>query len=130
MGHVVVADDVTVVDVDDSVPAVYPGFPGLKLLPDAATHFGCSVEETEGFDPLEEKVTLRFSGEFPLIPVPLHRLYVLDDGPSVRIESLSRHRAVFELVRHLYWIRLMHDARPRPIFFNVPDCAKEYLSCD
>jgi hypothetical protein len=120
-GHVVVADDVTVVDVDDSVPSVYPGFPGLKLLPDAAAHFGCSVEETEGFDPFEEKVTLRFSGEFPQHPVPLHRLYVLDDGPSVQIESLSRHKAVFELVRHSYWIRLMHDARPASYFLQ---CAR------
>ena len=35
-GHAVVADDVTVVDVDGSVSSVYPGFPGLHLLPDAA----------------------------------------------------------------------------------------------
>ena len=120
-GHAVVADDVTVVDVDGSIPSVYPGFPGLQLLPDAAKHFGCSVEEPEGFDPLEEKVTWRFSGEFPQHPVPLRRLYVLDDGPSVRIESLSRHRAVFELVRYSYWIRLMHDARPASYFLQ---CAK------
>jgi hypothetical protein len=120
-GHAVVADDVTVVDVDGLVPSVYPGFPGLKLLPDAAKHFGCSVEESEGIDPLEEKVTWRFSEEFPQHPVPLRRLYVLGDGPSVRIESLSRHRAVFELVRYSYWIRLMHDARPSSYFLQ---CAR------
>jgi hypothetical protein len=117
-GHSVVADDITVVDVDESDPSVYPGFPGLKLLPDAAKHFGCSVEENQGFDPLEEKVTWRFAGEFPQNPVPLRRLFVLDDGPSVRIESLSSHRAVFELVRHSYWIRLMHDARPSSYFLQ------------
>jgi len=120
-GHAIVADDVTVVDVDGSIPSVYPGFPGLQLLPDAAKHFGCSMEEPEGFDPLEEKVTWRFSGDFPQRAVPLCRLYLLEDGPSVRIERPNRHRAAFELVRHSYWIRLMHDARPASYFLQ---CAK------
>jgi hypothetical protein len=120
-GHSVVADDVTVVDVDGSVPSVYPGFPGLQLLPDAARHFGCSGGGPEGFDPLEDKVTWRFPGEFPQHPVPLQRLYLLEDGPSVRIEEVNRHRAVFELIRYSYWIRLMHDARPASYFLQ---CAR------
>ena len=41
-GHTVIADDVTVVDVDGSVSSVYPGFPVLHLLPDAAKYFGHS----------------------------------------------------------------------------------------
>lgn len=120
-GHTVVADDVTVVDVDGWVPSVYPGFPVLQLLPDAAEHFGCSAERPEGLEPLEDKVTWRFPGEFPQQAVPLRRLYLLEDGPSVRIESVSSHKAVFELVRHSYWIRLMHDARPASYFLQ---CAK------
>jgi hypothetical protein len=115
-GHTVVADDATVVDVDGSVPSVYPGFPGLQLLPDAAEHFNCSSEKAEGLDPFEDKVTWRFLGEFSQHPVPLRRLYLLEDGPSVGIERVSGHRAVFELIRHSYWIRLMHDARPGSYF--------------
>jgi hypothetical protein len=115
-GHAVVADDVTVVDVDGSVPSVYPGFPVLQLLPDAAAHFGCYAEDAKGFDPLEDKVTWCFSGDLPQHALPLLRLYLLEDGSSVRIERLNRHRAVFELIRHSYWIRLMHDARPSSYF--------------
>lgn len=120
-GHAVVADEVTVVDLDGLIPSVYPGFPVLQLLPDAAEHFGCSAEEREGFDPLEEKVTWRFPGEFSQHPVPLKRLYLLEDGPSVAVEEVNRHRGVFELIRHSYWIRLMHDARPASYFLQ---CAK------
>lgn len=120
-GHIVVADDITVVDVDDSAPSVYPGFPGLQLLPDAAEHFGRSGEITEGIDLLEEKITWRMSGEFPQHAVPLRRLYLLEDGPSVRIESVTSHRAAFELVRYSYWVRLMHDARPASYFLQ---CAR------
>lgn len=120
-GHAVVADDVTVVDVDGSSCSVYPGLPVLQLLPDAAKHFNCCVEEPEGLDPFEEKVTWRVPGEFPQYAVQLRCLYILEDGPSVRIERLSRHRAVFELVRHSYWVRLMHDARPASYFLQ---CAR------
>jgi hypothetical protein len=120
-GHAILADDVTVVDVEGSIPSVYPGFPGLQLLPDAVKHFGCSMEEPEGFDLLDEKITWRFPGEFPQQAVPLSRLYLLEDGPSVRIERPNRHRAAFELVRHSYWIRLMHDARPASYFLQ---CAR------
>ncbi|MGO9567913.1 MAG: hypothetical protein ACLP5H_10260 [Desulfomonilaceae bacterium] len=119
--HAVVADDVTVVDVEGSSCSVYPGLPVLQLLPDAAKHFNCFVEESEGLDPFEEKVTWRVPGEFPQYAVPLRRLYILEDGPSVRIERLSRHKAVFELVRHSYWVRLMHDARPASYFLQ---CAR------
>jgi hypothetical protein len=120
-GHAVVADDITVVDVEGSSCSVYPGPPVLQLLPDAAKHFNCCVEERQGLDPLEEKVTWRLPGEFPQYSVPLRRLYVLEDGPSVRIEGLSRHRAVFELIRYSYWVRLMHDSRPASYFLQ---CAK------
>ncbi len=120
-----IADDVTVVDVDGSVSSVYPGFPVLHLLPDAAKYFGHCVEESEGFDPLEEKIAWRFPGEFPQHPVPLRRLYLLSDGPSVRIERLSRHRAVFELVRHSYWIQLIHDARPASYFLQCARLCEE-----
>ncbi len=99
-GHAVIADDVTVVDVGGAGASVYPGFPGLQLLPDAAKHFGCSTQESQGLHPLEEKITWRFSGEFSQHAVPLYRLYILEEGPSVRVENVSRHRAVFELVRH------------------------------
>jgi hypothetical protein len=120
-GHAVVADDVTVVDVDGSVPYVYPGFPVLQLLPDAAKYFGYAGEETEGFDPLEDKITWRFRGEFPQHAVTLRRLYILEDGPSVRVQRVDRHRAVFELIRYSYWIRLMHNARPSSYFLQ---CAR------
>jgi hypothetical protein len=120
-GHAVVADDVTVVGVNSSGPLVYPGLPVLQLLPDAAEHFGYSAEGLEGLDPFEEKVIRRFHSEFSQRAVPLSRMYILEDGPSVRVKPVSRHRAVFELVRHSYWIRLMHDARPASYFLQ---CAR------
>jgi hypothetical protein len=120
-GHSVVSDDVTVADIDGSVATVYPSFPGLHLMPDAARYFGYSTGEASGAAFSEEKVFCRFPGEFAQHGLPLRRLYVLEEGPSVRSERLSRHRAVFELVRHSYWIRLIHDARPASYFLQ---CAR------
>jgi hypothetical protein len=120
-GHSVVSDDVTVADIDGSVATVYPSFPGLHLMPDAARYFGYSTGEAAGAAFSEEKVFCRFPGEFAQHGLPLRRLYVLEEGPSVRSERLSRHRAVFELVRHSYWIRLIHDARPASYFLQ---CAR------
>jgi hypothetical protein len=120
-GHAVVADDVTAVEVDGSVPTVYPAFPGLHLMPDAARYFGYSAVGAAREATSEEKVACRFPGEFTQHGVPLRRLYVLDEGPSVRIERVASHRSVFELVRYSYWIRLVHDARPASYFLQ---CAR------
>lgn len=117
-GYAVVADDVTVVDVHDSGPLVYPGLPVLQLLPDAAEQFGCAAVRHEDLYPFEEKIIRRFHGEFSQRAVPLRCLYILEDGPSVRVEPVRRHRAIFELVRYSYWIRLMHDARPASYFLQ------------
>ena len=120
-GHAVMADDVTVVDVQDSGSLVYPGIPALQLLPDAAEHFGYAVEGPQELDSLQEKVIRRFPGQLPHEAVRLNRLYILEEGPSIRVEPVGRHRAVFELVRHSYWIQLIHDARPASYFLQ---CAR------
>lgn len=101
-GHGVVADDVTAVDVGAGAPAVLPGFPQLKLWPDAVASLGNSPEVQPRFHPLLDKRGFRVAKAFPRRSVPLERIYVLCDGPEPTIEPLRPSEALVELVRHWY----------------------------
>jgi hypothetical protein len=116
-GYGLVADDVTVVDPDQPVPTVYPGYPRCHLLPEAAEHFGYDATKAET-GATQDKVRYDARQNFQVRPVALRCVYVLDDGPEMRIEPVSRHRAVFEFVRHSYWIRFLHDSRPSSYFLQ------------
>ncbi len=120
-GHALVADDVTVVCNSGPAPLAFPGYPGLHLLPDTAKYFEEDLGRPQGQDIEDEKFTFRTDRGFPSLPVPLARVYLLQEGPEVRILPVSGHEAVFELVKNSYWIRLMHDSRPSSYFFQ---CAR------
>jgi hypothetical protein len=120
-GHAVVSDDVTVINFSGGEPEAYPGFPGLHLLPDGANHFRDRLGEPEKNDAYDPKFKFSAHRGFPRIPVPIGRIYLLSDGPDFQISRLNLHRAVYELVKHSYWIRLMHDFRPSSYFLQ---CAK------
>lgn len=117
-GYGLIADDVTVVDSDATEPIVYPGYPHCHLMRDAAEYFGHDADKVGHANAMQEKISLDVCQGFSIQPVVLRRVYVLAKGPDVRIQPLTGHRAVFELIRHSYWIRLMHDARPSSYFLQ------------
>lgn len=117
-GYGLVTDDVTVVDPDHHSPTVYPGYPSCHLLPDAVAYFGENAVKPDDTCARPEKITCSAHQGFSIQPMGLRRVYILEDGPEVRVEPVSGHKAVFELVRHSYWIRFVHDARPSSYFFQ------------
>lgn len=114
-GHRVVADDLIAIPPtslpnatvhNERVPvAMYPGFPTIKLWPDATAELFGVPEDIQAapfasYTPRRVRdVRSTFSAEH----LPLKRLYVLTDGPTLKIERLSRPFAVQYLLRHAYW---------------------------
>ena len=120
-GHAVVSDDVTVIRPSGGGPEAYPGYPGLHLLPDGANYFRDRLGEPRRREADDPKLKFSAHMGFPLIPVPIGRIYTLSDGPNIQISSLNRHRAVYKLVKHSHWIRVLHDFQASSYFLQ---CAK------
>lgn len=101
-GCAVVADDVLAIDLEASGgPAAVPGFPQLKLWPDAVTALGESPDDLPRIHASEEK-RARVADAVATTPRPLRRVYVLTDADSLDLETLGGHTAVFELLQHSY----------------------------
>jgi hypothetical protein len=99
-GCAVVADDVVAVDLGASGgPAALPGFPQLKLWPDAVTALGETPESLPRVHAGEDKRVRRVDAA-GMASRPLRRLYVLTDAGSLDLEPLTGHAAVFELLQH------------------------------
>ena len=108
-GHSLVADDVVAVDAAGSAPKVYPGFPQLKLWPEAAVALGEALESLPHLRPGLEKRARRVTRGFTRAPLPLRRVYVLAEGGTAGIERLPPHDAMLELIRHSYCARLLQS---------------------
>jgi hypothetical protein len=107
-GHAIVTDDVLAVDAGSGgSPIVLPGFPRLKLWPDAAASLGDVPEMLPRLHPSWEKRSRRDSRGFPQKPLPLERVYVLAEGTHPEIEAIQPQEAFVELVRHSFVARLL-----------------------
>jgi hypothetical protein len=101
-GGAVVADDAMAVDLAAAGgPAALPGFPQLKLLPDAVAALGENPEDLPRIHAGDEKRT-RVVSAVATAPRPLRRLYVLTDADSLGVEPLYGHAAVFEVLQHSF----------------------------
>ena len=121
-GHGLVADDVLALDFDPSGrPLVLPGFPHLRLSPEAADFLGKGPDFlATSVYPGEER-GYRADRGFPQGPLPLRRIYVLAPGETPAIEALPPQEALIELVRHSYRISLVH---PISGSVNFRQCAR------
>jgi hypothetical protein len=123
-GHGIAADDIVAVDVrgDQDTPLVYPGFPQVKLWPDAAAALlGRSPDALPRIHSRSAKRAHCTIENFPDSPLPLQAIYVLAGGGRQAIEDLPPQEALVELLRHSYGARLLHGIRTSAHF---RDCVK------
>jgi hypothetical protein len=109
-GHALIADDMVAVDLSGPVPHVWPGFPHLKLWPEAAASTlddGAAVAMLARVHPQVEKRSRPISGEFPRARAPLAAIYVLDDGHCESAEPVAPQEAFMQLVRHSYLAQIL-----------------------
>jgi hypothetical protein len=123
-GYPLVTDDVFPVATDDPRGLMgYPGYPQMKLWPDAAR--ASLGEDPELLARLHSRVEkrIRLSREgFPKEPLPIRRLYVLEQGPVPEIEAVPPREAFAHLVRHSYVNRLLQKMETSAAHFN--QCVK------
>jgi hypothetical protein len=117
-GYGLISDDVTVIDPEATTTAVYPGYPQCYLMPDAAEYFGYEKDGFTEANFVGDKIACSLPERFPVQPIALRHVYLLDYGPKIKIEPVSSHRAVYELIRNSYWVHLIHDARPSSYFLQ------------
>jgi hypothetical protein len=118
-GHGIVADDLVPVDVDTSTgPMVHPGFPQLKLFPEAAAQLGdCGTDLPKLLDDYDKRAR-RSDRDFPQHQLPIRRVYVLCNGEDERIESMPGQAAFKQLVRHSFVLPLLQATNTQGIHFR------------
>lgn len=102
-GYGLATDDVAVLRVGERRPMLLPGFPQLKLWPEALVSLGDDPQKLPRCNPRVEKRARPIDHDkFSPIPLPVKRIYVLDKGDMPEILPLGPREALAELVRHTY----------------------------
>jgi len=107
-GHPLIADDAVAVAGSPEAPLLPPGFPRLKLWPEAASSLGIASDDLKVLYPDLDKRGWPVPRGFATRPVPPTHVYVLADGPTVAIEPLSPAAAVIELIRNAHGVMSMY----------------------
>jgi hypothetical protein len=109
-GFPLVADDVVPVDLSDPArPIAYPGFPQLKLSPEAAVQMGDEPADLPRVHPDFQKRARRAASDFSTQPLPLSCVFVLETADRLAIEPLTPQQRFVELVRHSYLAQLLES---------------------
>ena len=124
-----VTDDIVAIDVKEK-PFVYPGFPQLKLWPDAVASLGYNANELPKISPDEEKRAARLKDHFSRKPLPLEKIYILEEGETISVEQFGKKDALLELVRNTYPILALtsgvnisqHFLQCTRVVMDVPIC--------
>ena len=121
-GNSILTDDVMAIQFDELMPFVVPGFPQIKLWPDAADAFGHKPGQLPSLYSNAPKLSYCFDQGFQQEPLPLTRLYVLrkgaQDGPLCEIKPLTHQSAFLELVKHTREMIGMSSADIREAHFH------------
>ena len=99
-GYGILADDVMAIQMNSQPPLVIPGFPQIKLWPDAAASIGHAPDSLPQLNSQTVKLAHHLSHGFLQTSIPLKRLYVLAKGNYPEIIPLQNQESFVELVRH------------------------------
>lgn len=101
-GHPLVTDDLLPVDLTDpSKLLVQPGFPQLKLMPEAAAQLTADVDSLPRLHPEYDKRATPIR-DLARTELPLSRIFVLETSDRDAIEPIPPQQRFIELVRHSY----------------------------
>jgi hypothetical protein len=101
-GYSLITDDVAALKANERCPMLVPGFPQLKLWPEALVSLGEDPETLSRCNPHFEKRARPVTQDFSLESIPIKRIYVLDKGDTPKILPLGPQEALGELIRHTY----------------------------
>jgi hypothetical protein len=117
------ADDILVVSSDRvGYPLAHPGMPSLKLWRDALELLGRGAGDLRPDWLRAEKFHLPMSERLGQSPLPLIRVYVLEDDPkagAARIEAIGGAAAAAALIAYTYRVEHLNSAAQRPPHFAI-----------
>jgi hypothetical protein len=131
-GYSIVADDVMAVQIetDTGLCTVAPGFPQLKLWPKAAaSSLGDMPETLPRLDPRLDKRARRVAREFTSAPLPLKRIYVLDEGEHHEVEYLRPQDALLKIIAHSYCSGLLPSTGASAHFLQCTSIVNNVTVC-
>ena len=108
-GHRILSDDVAAVVADGDRPHVRSGYPSIKLDPAVVERFDVPVEDPQQPSSVRDRHFHGLQHEQPESPVPLERIYLLEDADHEAVVPLEPQEQVFELVRNTYTIDLLAE---------------------
>ncbi len=125
-GHRLLADDVTAVDLrHPEQPVILPGFPQIKLWPEAAiAALGDDPEDLIRIHPEVEKRARPTAENFLQIPLPLKRLYILTQGDAIAIQPFPPAQALIQLIANSYIPSLLSNQ-----FLSTTDAPHHLQQC-
>lgn len=89
-----------------SYPPIFPGFPQLRLWPQALTALGEDASALPLLYPQEERRIRPVTQGFDTASLPLRALFVLQSGDALQLQRFTASQALFHLVEHTYCIHL------------------------
>ena len=104
-GSALVADDLTALRISTGCSTVLPGFPQLKLWPEAAASLGRVPAALSQLHPEFDKRACGARQGFSHRPLPLRRIYLLAEGPGPVTAPLRPQEALIGLMPHWYGFR-------------------------
>lgn len=107
-GHPLLTDDLLPIDLQSPDRLmVQPGFPQLKLMPEAAAQLSDRPEQLPRLHPDFEKRAQKAGRNFPRSPLPLSHVFILESAETDSIDVIPPQQRFVELVRHSYLAPLL-----------------------
>lgn len=118
-GYPVLSDDVTAVDPETRL--VTPGFPQVKLDSESASSIDTDISPVEKRSDLPRRY-YDAPDEYPTEAVPLGGLYLLADGPEVRVDALPSSEQPYRLM--CASVSTYHSADDERVETHLDDCVQ------
>lgn len=126
-GHKLMADDVAAIDLSrPHCPVLLPGFPQIKLWPEAAiAALGDNPETLRRVHPAVEKRARPIDrSHFLQQSLPLKRIYLLADSATARVKPTQSGEAVIKLIANSYIPSLLGE-----VFQQSSDTLLHFQQC-
>jgi hypothetical protein len=104
-------DDLAAIEIKLHSASLNPGFPRVKLSPEASHVLSEGISGLENVGFIDDKHNFRITRGFPSSPAPIKRVYVVEAGDEIEIDRLTPQQSVIELVRYTLPTSMIHIDR-------------------
>ncbi len=107
-GHAFLSDDVMAIDVEADPLRTVPAYPQIKMTAELIAHRGDDGNAMPLVNPEEDKRARAVAGPLRTEPLPLARVYLIEDGEPELIGPLPTKEALLAAIGHGHRAKLQH----------------------